>query len=60
MKTKDLSWKWNALVKAVRDDVLPQAHFLHFFLAAKLPRKGLEIPDMIKDLSRVRNIKGHG
>ena len=34
MRTRNLDWKWNALYGAVRD-VAP-AHFVHFFLSAKL------------------------
>lgn len=60
MKTQDLDWKWNALVKAVRDDALSQAYFLHFFLSAKYPQKGNEIPQIVKNIDRVKNIKGHG
>lgn len=60
MKTKDLNWKWNTLVKAVKDDALPQAYFLHFFLAAKFPKKGAEIPGIIKDLNKAKKLKGHG
>lgn len=51
MPTKNLDWKWNALYKGVRDDVVFQAHFIHFFLSAKLPQKGQEIPQIIKRLN---------
>lgn len=60
MKVKNLDWRWNALVKGIRDEQLSNAYFLHFFLAANLPRKGAEIPEMIKDLSSAKKIKGHG
>jgi hypothetical protein len=33
MATRDLSWKWNALYGACKD--VTEAHFVHFFLAAK-------------------------
>lgn len=59
MKTKNLDWKWNALFKAVKDDKLPQAHFIHFFLANNLPQKGKEIPQIIQNLSKAATIKGH-
>ena len=59
MKTKNLDWKWNALFKGVKDDVLPQAHFMHFFLANVLPQKGAEIPSIIADLNKASNIQGH-
>lgn len=60
MKRQNLDWKWNALVKAVEDKYLPQAHFIHFVLAANLPRKGAEIPDIIKNFGLLKKIKGHG
>ncbi len=50
MPTRNLSWEWNALYKAVRDEVLPKAKFIHFFLSAKLPQNGAEIPQIIKGL----------
>ena len=59
MKTKNLDWKWNALFKGVRDEVLPQAYFMHFFLANILPKKGAEIPDIINNLNSASGIKGH-
>jgi hypothetical protein len=37
MPAKNLDWRWNALVKAVRDDRLHEAHFLHFVLADNMP-----------------------
>lgn len=43
-----LDWKWNALYGAV-NDVSP-ANFIHFFLSAKLPKKGAEIPKIVQSL----------
>ena len=40
-----LDWRYNALYNAVTD--IGQAHFVHFFLSAKLPRKGAEIPELV-------------
>jgi len=58
--TQDLSWKWNALFKAVQDDKLHEAYFIHFFLSNNLPQKGLEIPEIIQNLSSASKIKyGH-
>lgn len=51
MKTKNLDWKWNALYKAIPDNKLKQAHFIHFFLSSKLPRRGEEIPRIIRTLT---------
>lgn len=48
MATKNLDWRWNALYGGVRS--IEGAYFVHFFLAAKLPRKGAEIPSIIKSL----------
>lgn len=50
MTVKNLDWRWNALYGGVRRDVLPEAHFVHFFLAAKMPQGGAEIPGLIRGL----------
>lgn len=50
MTTNNLSWKWNCLYGAVRPECVREAHFVHFFLSAKMPRGGAEIPDIIKTL----------
>ena len=60
MKRKNLDWKWNTLFKGVVDDVLPDSYFLHFFLSGNLPKKGAEIPEIVKNLDKAKNIKGHG
>ena len=60
MKLKNIDWKWNALFKGIKDEKLPEAHFIHFFLSGNLPRKGAEIPSIIKDLDNATKIKGHG
>ncbi len=46
MKTRDLDWRWNALYGAIPDERLKEAHFVHFFLAAKMERAGAEIPEL--------------
>ena len=46
METVDLSWKWNALYGAVTD--IHRAHFIHFFLSAKMTNRDAEIPAIIK------------
>jgi len=48
MSVKHLDWRWNALYGAVKD--VTQAYFVHFFLSAKMLRKGAEIPDIIRSL----------
>jgi alpha-N-acetylglucosamine transferase len=50
MPTKNLEWKWNALYKGVRDEVVSEAYFIHFFLSSKLPKRGAEIPSIVKHL----------
>jgi len=60
MQLKNLDWRFNTLFKGVKDEVLPQAHFIHFFLSGNLPQKGKEIPEIIKDLDKATGIKGHG
>jgi len=60
MKTKNLDWKWNALFKGVRDEVLSESYFVHFFLSNNLPKKGAEIQSIIKNLSKASDIDyGH-
>ena len=60
MPVKNLSWKWNALFKGVRDEMLKDAYFIHFFLSNNLPQKGKEIPNIVKNLDEASNIKyGH-
>lgn len=60
MKLKNLEWKWNTLFKGVKDEVLPESYFLHFFLSGNLPQKGAEIPSIVTDLKNAAKIKGHG
>jgi len=48
MPTKDLNWRWNALYGGVTS--VDSAYFVHFFLSAKLPRRGAEIPGIIAGL----------
>lgn len=50
MKTKDLNWKWNTLYGVVPNEALKEAHFVHFFLAAKMPGGGAEIPAIASNL----------
>jgi hypothetical protein len=48
MRTQSLDWRWNALYGGIRDDALHEARFVHFFLSAKLPRGGAEIPSLLE------------
>ena len=59
MSHKDIGWKWNALFKGILDDKLKHAYFIHFFLSNNLPKKGAEIPQLVKNLDKAAGIKGH-
>ncbi|NJO64264.1 MAG: hypothetical protein HC836_40675 [Richelia sp. RM2_1_2] len=60
MPVKNLDWRWNALFKGVRDEVLKDSYFIHFFLSNNLPQKGAEIPRIVQDLDRASEVKyGH-
>jgi hypothetical protein len=48
MSTHELDWRWNGLYGGVES--VKEAYFIHFFLAAKLPRGGAEIPELIRSL----------
>ena len=50
MKVKNLSWKYNALYKGVRDDHIKQAHFIHFFLKDKLPAQGENVKELMMNV----------
>ena len=50
MKQKELSWKWNALYTAVPNDKIKEANFVHFFLKDKLPNKGENVEQLMKDV----------
>lgn len=50
MPVQNMSWHWNALYKAVQDDQLPQAHFVHFFLKDLLPNRGENITQLMQDI----------
>jgi hypothetical protein len=48
MKQQHLDWKWNALYTAVKEP--KKAHFVHFFLKDKLPNKGENVEQLLKDV----------
>lgn len=50
MKVDDMSWKWNALYSAVKDEYIPEAHFIHFFLKDKLPEKGENVEALMEKI----------
>lgn len=51
IRTKNLDWKWNALYRGIKDEHLPEAHFVHFFLSVHIP-KDRKIADIIKDVCK--------
>lgn len=48
---KNLHWKWNALYTAVRKERLREANFIHFFLKDKLPNRGENINQLMKEIN---------
>ena len=53
MKVKDMSWKWNALYSAVKDEHIPDAHFVHFFLKDKLPENGENVKALMENIGGI-------
>ena len=53
VKVKDMSWTWNALYSAVRDDEIPKAHFVHFFLKDKLPNHGENVEALMEKIGGI-------
>ena len=53
MRVKDMDWKWNALYKGVKDEYIPEAHFIHFFLKDKLPAKGENVPALMEAIGGI-------
>jgi hypothetical protein len=51
-KVKHMDWKWNALYRAIKDDQIKNAHFVHFFLKQQIrPGNG-------EDLTVVKKVLG--
>ena len=50
MTVKNLNWKWNALYTAVIDYYVKEAYFVHFFLKDKLPQKGEDVDQLMRDV----------
>ena len=48
--TKRLDWKWNCLYKTVDRSYLDKANFVHFFLKDKLPNRGENVQQLMKDI----------
>ena len=55
MPRKNLDWRWNALYKAVTDNCLPDAYFVHFFLKDLLPERGENVDQLMQLIGEFRN-----
>ena len=53
LKVKDMDWKWNALYKGVKDEYIPEANFIHFFLKDKLPDQGENVKALMEQISGI-------
>ena len=53
VKVKDMSWIWNALYKGVKDEHIPKAHFVHFFLKDKLPEQGENVEALMRQIDGI-------
>jgi len=52
MAIKDMDWKWNSLYKGVKDEYIPEANFVHFFLKDKLPELGENVGKLMEDINK--------
>jgi len=48
MRIKDLNWKWNGLFTGIDMNSIKQAHFVHFFLKDKLPKRGEDVERLME------------
>ena len=53
VKVLDMDWKWNALYAGVRDERIPEAHFVHFFLKDKLPAQGENVEALMEKIGGI-------
>ena len=53
VKVKDMSWTWNALYKGVKDEHIPKANFIHFFLKDKLPQQGENVDALMEAIGGI-------
>ena len=49
MNIQEMHWKWNGLYSANRK--IQHCHFVHFFLKDKLPNKGENVEQLMKDIN---------
>ena len=50
MKQQHLEYKWNGLYTAIKPSAIKQAYFVHFFLKDKLPNRGENVEQLMKDV----------
>ena len=50
MTVKNLNWKWNALYTAIDNSKIKEAYFIHFFLKDKLPNRGENVEELMKNV----------
>lgn len=53
VKVKDMDWTWNALYSAVKDEHIPKANFVHFFLKDKLPNNGENVDALMEKIGGI-------
>ena len=51
MNVTNLPYHWNALYAGIRDEMLADAHFIHFFLKDKLPNRGENVEELMKHVA---------
>lgn len=51
MKLQHLDYQWNALYTAVKPDAVKKSHFVHFFLKDKLPQRGENVEELMKNVN---------
>ena len=50
MTVQKLDWKWNALYTAIDNSKIKEANFVHFFLKDKLPNRGEDVKELMKQI----------
>ena len=50
MTVEKMNWKWNALYTTIDNDKIKEANFVHFFLKDKLPNRGENVEELMKNI----------
>ena len=45
-----MDWKWNGLYSALQKGKIEECHFVHFFLKDKLPNKGEDVDELMRQI----------